>query len=80
MPNTNTNLQPPFCLQGLLEGLRANQTVSELNLSGCKLTDEGITVMASIIKASAASVLIFKSCITGLHNVRQLSTQLLLTH
>lgn len=34
-----------------MEGLRANQTVSELNLSGCKLSDDGAKVLASIIKA-----------------------------
>ena len=39
-----------LCVQALSEGLRSNQTIAELNLSGCKITDEGVKVLASIIK------------------------------
>lgn len=39
-----------YCVQALSEGLRNNQTIVELNLSGCNLTDEAVKVLASIIK------------------------------
>ena len=39
-----------YYLQALSEGLRSNQTIAELNLCGCKLTDEAVKVLASIIK------------------------------
>jgi hypothetical protein len=34
----------------LSDGLRTNQTIAELNLSGCKISDEGVKVLAGIIK------------------------------
>jgi len=37
-------------LQVLSDGLRTNQTIAELNLSGCKISDEGVKVLAGIIK------------------------------
>ena len=48
--NVYANVWICRCMQGLSEGLRNNQTIVELNLSGCNLTDEAVKVLASIIK------------------------------
>ena len=50
----NEKYRKPACFgaysQVLVDGLRSNQSMAELNLSGCKISDEGVTVLAGIIK------------------------------
>lgn len=41
-------------MQVLGAGLRTSQTIAELNLSGCKISDEGVQVLAGIIKVPVA--------------------------
>ena len=39
-------------MQVLGAGLGTSQTIAELNLSGCKISDEGVQVLAGIIKVA----------------------------
>jgi len=55
-------------LQVLSDGLRDNQTIAELNLSGCKISDEGIKVLAGVIKVT--SILWAPSCMRAQTSTR----------